>query len=350
MVTLFAVTAALAIGLTRAYLDLTGYPSIGGKVFHLAHALWGGLLLIIACVLTLALRNRWVAPTAATLGGLGTGLFVDEVGKFITRSNDYFFPLAAPIAYACLIALAYAAYGLGRLRRMTARAHLYAALDLSRAAVDGALTRRQADLVVGHVDSALALEPDPAQRELAMGLRAAALTAAAGPEPVDPSRSDRWQAHLLALESRWLPLDRNRRLLRLALLLSSGASLLGALVSLPLSIYLSIHPELVAVGPVTYRPGPIAFSVAALGALASIIGALLVLAAARALRPNRLDPARAWRRGSLGLVIAMGVANALASYVDQFAVLGGLAVDGVLLAALARWCARAGALGGRSEA
>ena len=57
VVTLFGVAAALSIALTRVYLDLAGYPSVGGKVFHLAHALWGGLLLIIGSVLTLALRN-----------------------------------------------------------------------------------------------------------------------------------------------------------------------------------------------------------------------------------------------------------------------------------------------------
>ncbi len=33
---------------TRVYLELTGYPQLGNSVLHIAHALWGGLLLIIA--------------------------------------------------------------------------------------------------------------------------------------------------------------------------------------------------------------------------------------------------------------------------------------------------------------
>jgi hypothetical protein len=45
----------------------------------------------------------------------------------------------------------------------------------------------------------------------------------------------------------------------------------------------------------------------------------------------------------------MGVADALASYVDQFAVLGSLAVDAVLLAALARYGARVGSLEDRAD-
>ena len=45
-------------------------------------------------------------PLAAIGTGAGTGLFIDEVGKFITASNDYFYPLAAPLIYGLLLVLA----------------------------------------------------------------------------------------------------------------------------------------------------------------------------------------------------------------------------------------------------
>jgi hypothetical protein len=97
------VSCALTVALVRLFLVLTGYPQIGNSTFHLAHALWGGLALLLAGVMALVVQNRGAAMVIALLTGIGFGLFVDEVGKFITQKNDYFFPLAAPIVYASLL-------------------------------------------------------------------------------------------------------------------------------------------------------------------------------------------------------------------------------------------------------
>ena len=90
---------AVTVIVTRAFLQLTGFPQIGNSVLHIAHALWGGLLLILAAYLPLAYANRWALGASAVLGGIGIGLFIDEVGKFITQANDYFFPPALPLIY-----------------------------------------------------------------------------------------------------------------------------------------------------------------------------------------------------------------------------------------------------------
>jgi hypothetical protein len=88
-----------SVSLTRFFLFLTGYPQIAGGDLHIAHALWGGLLLFIATLLPLLLSNRRVFSASALIGGIGVGLFIDEVGKFITKTNNYFYPAAAPIFY-----------------------------------------------------------------------------------------------------------------------------------------------------------------------------------------------------------------------------------------------------------
>lgn len=94
------VAFAATVILTREFLQLTGFPQIGNSVLHIAHALWGGLLLFVAVLLPLAFANRWAFQVSALLSGLGIGQFIDEVGKFITQANDYFFPPALSLVYA----------------------------------------------------------------------------------------------------------------------------------------------------------------------------------------------------------------------------------------------------------
>jgi hypothetical protein len=100
---LMVVSFAASVVGTRYYLELTGYPQIGGGDLHIAHLLWGGLALFIASLLPLILANRGTYDWAAVLSGVGVGLFIDEVGKFITKTNDYFYPAAAPIIYGVFL-------------------------------------------------------------------------------------------------------------------------------------------------------------------------------------------------------------------------------------------------------
>ncbi|WP_369638429.1 hypothetical protein [Nocardia sp. JMUB6875] len=103
LVTIMAVCFGLTVVITRLYLMASGYPKIGGKTYHIAHALFGGLLLVVACLVIFLFAGRAALTTAAMLSGVGLGLFIDEVGKFITSDNDYFFPLAAPIIYLAFL-------------------------------------------------------------------------------------------------------------------------------------------------------------------------------------------------------------------------------------------------------
>ncbi len=96
---------AASVTATRMFLQVTGYPRLGNSTLHIAHALWGGLLLMISGLLPLMLQNRWAFNASAVLNGLGTGLFIDEVGKFITQNNNYFYPPAAPLIYAFFLLL-----------------------------------------------------------------------------------------------------------------------------------------------------------------------------------------------------------------------------------------------------
>ncbi len=124
-----AASFGVTVVLTRLYLAVTDYPQIGGGTYHIAHALWGGLLLTIGSILPLTWANRWALMWSAVLAGAGVGLFIDEVGKFITARNDYFFPLAAPIIYLCFLALLYLAHRVARPSAYDARGQTYLVLD-----------------------------------------------------------------------------------------------------------------------------------------------------------------------------------------------------------------------------
>lgn len=95
----------MAVLVTRLYLSLTGYPRVGGGTLHIAHLLWGGLLMLTALVVLVALIGKHAKRVAAIIGGLGFGLFLDELGKFVTADNDYFFQPTIALIYVVFIVL-----------------------------------------------------------------------------------------------------------------------------------------------------------------------------------------------------------------------------------------------------
>lgn len=95
-----AVASVLAI---RGYLALMGYPRISAGDTHIAHMLWGGLLMLVALLLLLIYWNPPMRRFAALVGGIGFGTFIDELGKFITSDNDYFYKPAVALLYVIFI-------------------------------------------------------------------------------------------------------------------------------------------------------------------------------------------------------------------------------------------------------
>ncbi|NIZ90073.1 hypothetical protein [Kineococcus rubinsiae] len=133
--TTFVVSAVTTILLTRTLLALTGYPQIGGGAgLHIAHVLPGGLLMAAALLLQLAYLGPGPRPLSAVLGGVGFGLFIDEVGKFVTTDNDYFYEPAAAIMYGVLAGVVVAGHTWRRRRPLDADERVAAA---AHALVDG---------------------------------------------------------------------------------------------------------------------------------------------------------------------------------------------------------------------
>ncbi len=102
---IFLIAAAASVLLIRAFLHLADYPQIGGDDLHIAHMLWGGLLMATGIVVSVAFIGLHAQRISALVGGIGFGVFIDELGKFITSDNDYFYRPAIGLIYAIFVIL-----------------------------------------------------------------------------------------------------------------------------------------------------------------------------------------------------------------------------------------------------
>jgi len=192
------ITLAFSVIATRTFLELTGYPQLGGSTLHIAHAIWGGLLLYAAALLPLVLANRWALYLSAGLNGLGAGLFIDEVGKFITRDLDYFYPPAAPLVYAFFLLSVLLYQYVRRLKREAPRTLLYHAFEELQEVLDSDLDQREYEEIMGWLRSARRAESAHLGK-LADVLESYLRDPAT---PVYPVKPTRWNRFLVTLE-RW---------------------------------------------------------------------------------------------------------------------------------------------------
>ena len=325
-----------AVTLTRLFLALTGYPQLGGGDLHIAHALWGGLLLFIAALFPLVFANRWAYLVSATLAGVGVGLFIDEVGKFMTRTNNYFYPLAAPIVYGFFLLTVMLYLSIRRSRTLSVREELYRVFDSMQEVLDQDLEPHERDALEArlHYVAENTERPDLAQlaNSLLEFLRCEALTLAERHTGI----MEKSIARLKDVEKRRLTRRRFKAVLVVGLIALGLATLLRSVVGL----------ALVALpGPAAVAPGSFAsnvhdfarawaitapdslFRMTDLG-LETAIGLLFIVAAVlMTTRREQLGTAL----GSLGLLLSLTGVNLLSFYYDQF---GGIASALIQLAVL----------------
>jgi hypothetical protein len=231
---LFLVLLSFAgsVALTRLFLELSGYPQIGNSELHIAHVLWGGLFIFIASLLPLILGNVWVYPVAALLSGIGMGLFIDEVGKFITQTNDYFFPAAAPIIYIAFLLTAWLYLRIRRPASRDPRAVMYRVLEGLSEVLDRDLDPGERAYLTAQVDFVTKETQDSDLQRLAGNLKT--FLTSEELTVTDPVLTfiDRWRRNRDRFLDRYIPQ-------RVHLLLaSSGLALLGYFaLRIPLQLF-----------------------------------------------------------------------------------------------------------------
>ncbi len=313
----FLVTAVAAMLLTRLYLELTGFPRVGGGGLHIAHLLWGGLLMLVALVLLLAGLGKRTKRIASIVGGAGFGLFLDELGKFVTSDNDYFFQPTIALIYLVFVTLFFAFRAYER-RTLSSDELLVNTADMIKELILGGATTAEVarSLTLRHRSQA--------QGPIADGLHAAIEGISCDPDR-PPSvwaaaavRAWRTYDHLIGW--RWF-----QRAVLVAFVTQAIVGVAGALI---LGVA-AFQGRAIALDRLAMAPLRESLGIA--GPVASIVSLVLVLVGVFELHRTRLGAYRWFERSVL---VAILITQVVQFWQDQLAAIGGLAWNLFLLSVL----------------
>ena len=326
----------LSVALTRLFLELSGYPQIGNAELHIAHVLWGGLLLFAAVLVLLMFANPWIYNLGAILGGVGVGLFIDEVGKFITQSNDYFYPWAAPIIYAFFLLTVLIYVRVNRRKPENTRTAMYHALDLLAEVLDRDLEPTEKAELMQHLQAASREDQNKDMKRLSLLLLRFVQQDDLHLAPDKPDFWQRWLERAKNIEERYF----NRGRFKWMLIGGLGVLAVVSFVEVVFVLGVRYFPdatlytltELIQAGQIKGVQGArwfVAFSTMSGG-----IGLLFVVSIVLAIiGKERIG----FSYANAGLVLELTAANLLAFYFDQFSTIFFALVQLVVLTAVARY-------------
>jgi hypothetical protein len=147
----FLVSAVTSILVIRTFLYFTGYPQLGGQNFHIAHMLWGGFLMMVALISLFVFLNKEVKYFAAIVGGVGFGAFIDELGKFITNDNNYFYRPTIAIIYVIFVLLFLGARAIEKYFKFTKDEYTVNALEMTKQAVVHDLNKEEKRIALSYL-------------------------------------------------------------------------------------------------------------------------------------------------------------------------------------------------------
>ncbi len=318
--TLLISAVATVLGL-RAYLQATGYPQVGGNGLHIAHVLWGGLLMLVGLVLLLSFVGNQARLLGALAGGIGFGLFVDELGKFLTSDNNYFFKPTVGMLYIIFVVL------LIVFRALDARRPLRAHEAIANAA--DALP----DLViVGATPTARARALQPLVTNGVGGPLANAIAAfvAAAPSlhegsPSLPARIILWtrRTYERLIATRWF----GRAIVIVFLVNALVGVLIAALIAFALVVAAMMAGGYVVGADISLELSSQGWGIVGLDTFASALVLTLTVVGAIRYPSDRLAGLRWFQRS---VVVSLLLVDPLNFFAEEFGALGQLAVDLVL--------------------
>jgi hypothetical protein len=306
----FLVAAVLSILGIRVFLELTGYPQLGGNGLHIAHMLWGGLGMLIALILLLAFLGYRVQVFSAFLGGIGFGFFIDELGKFITSDNNYFFQPTLMLIYILFILLFLGVRGIEQYAPLSKEERLANTLDMLKESLLHRLHPEQKTKVLALLDAGD--QQDQRLRMLTRAVEQMEVVPAGKPSVLTRGRNAATSLYQRVVHSR-----------QFARFIIAGLTVyalffVGYLLVLVLS---------------STRQGNngATSSVEACLWLSSAVAGVLLVIGTLTLRHSRLQAYHWFRRS---ILVSLLLVDVFAFYFEQLGALGGVVVHLVILAVL----------------
>jgi hypothetical protein len=111
------------------------------------------LIWFAGSLIQLIFANHRALDISAILIGIGTGLFIDVIGKFITQTNDYFYPAAAPIIYAFFLVILFIFSLTRKKKELSPRELLYNTLEQFEEVLEGDLSDVERDRMIGELSA-----------------------------------------------------------------------------------------------------------------------------------------------------------------------------------------------------
>jgi hypothetical protein len=319
------VAAVSSVLLTRLYLQATGFPQIGGGGLHLAHLLWGGLLMLVALILLLATLGKRLKHLSAAVGGFGFGLFVDEIGKFVTSDNNYFFQPAVALIYLILVVLFLLFRAIERRNPSSLELLVNAADHVREVVLDGAT---RSEVARGLDLLARSGARGPLVEHIRALLEAAEYVPEGGPTRVRRMVGDAWRMYDRLVAWHWFQ--------RGVLLVFAGQALLGLLAAVVIGAlgamqFPSMWQSMIGTDQppqLQFAEMSVASSIGVASVATSILSLCLVMLGMVHLPRKRIIAYRWFERS---LLVAILVTQVMLFWQDQLAALGGLLFNLVLL-------------------
>lgn len=167
----FLIWAILSLFGVRLFLEIFNNPIIGRGNWHIAHVLWGGLFMLVGIIIFIVFSGKSALRVASIFSGLGWGLFIDEIGKYLTEDNNYWFKPAVAFIYISFILIFFLYRVLEKNTSPTRASLWYQLLEDCQGIVNNDLEIKEKKIILSQINKIELSSSLPAEKKILMDLK-----------------------------------------------------------------------------------------------------------------------------------------------------------------------------------